>query len=68
MDRYDEEWSLLWWVRVDGHARIVETGPEMRCGIDMLVDKYAQYRPMVPTGPLIAIEAASWISWEAAGH
>ena len=26
-DAYDEDWDRLWWVRVDGSARMVEDGP-----------------------------------------
>src|SRR5260370_32259642 len=28
VDHYEDDWSSLWWVRVDGTARIVETSPQ----------------------------------------
>ncbi len=67
VDRYDEDWSLLWWIRVDGQARVVEQGPELEAAINLLVEKYEQYTAAVPTGPVVWIEAARWSSWEAAG-
>src|ERR671935_2729089 len=26
VDHYEEDWSRLWWVRVDGRAEVVESG------------------------------------------
>ena len=28
VDRYDEDWSLLWWVRLQGRARVLDDGDE----------------------------------------
>jgi PPOX class probable F420-dependent enzyme len=58
VDHYDEDWSRLWWVRVDGTATIEEGA-----GIDALAAKYAQYRDQRPEGPLIAIAPERWRSW-----
>ena len=51
VDHYEDDWTRLWWVRVDGAARIDESEP----GLDALAAKYAQYRDQRPQGPLIAI-------------
>ena len=61
VDHYDEEWSHLWWVRVDGVAEVVESEP----AIDALAAKYAQYRAARPSGPVIAITPERWRSWAA---
>ena len=59
VDHYEEDWSELWWVRVDGVAKVV--GSER--AIDVLAEKYAQYRESRPAGPVIAIEPERWRSW-----
>jgi PPOX class probable F420-dependent enzyme len=61
VDHYDEEWSRLWWVRVDGVAEVVDSEP----AIDALAAKYEQYRAARPSGPVIAITPERWRSWAA---
>jgi len=65
VDRYDDEdWSALWWVRVDGSGRIVAAGDdEHRRAVDLLAAKYAQYRDRRPEGPVIAIDIGRWTAW-----
>ena len=43
VDHYDEDWTTLWWVRIDGRARIA-TGDERDRALALLGDKYEQYR------------------------
>jgi PPOX class probable F420-dependent enzyme len=59
VDHYEEDWSQLWWVRVDGVAEVIESD----AAIDDLADKYEQYRSARPTGPVIAISPDRWRSW-----
>lgn len=55
-DEYDDEdWSRLWWVRVDGTAEVVETEPARTELAEHLVEKYEQYRQTPPAGPVIRI-------------
>ena len=63
VDDYVEDWSLLWWIRVDGTARVLESGSEFDQAIELLVDKYEQYRYKRPPGPVIAIDITSWRAW-----
>ena len=63
-DRYDEEWSSLWWVRADGNARIVTEGLEHGQAIGWLVAKYPQYQSHPPQGPVIIVVATRWSSWK----
>jgi PPOX class probable F420-dependent enzyme len=58
-DHYEEDWSRLWWVRVDGPAAVIESD----AAIDALVAKYEQYRAARPAGPVIAVEPEQWRSW-----
>jgi PPOX class probable F420-dependent enzyme len=63
VDHYDDDWSRLWWVRVDGHGRIVDDGGERSEAIRLLTDKYAQYRAVPIPGPVVALEIEAWTSW-----
>jgi PPOX class probable F420-dependent enzyme len=65
VDHYDDDWSRLWWVRVDGPARVVEGGAEHAAAIARLASKYAQYRDAPPTGAVVAVEARQWRAWAA---
>src|SRR6266536_2061058 len=51
VDRYDEDWTRLWWVRLDGPARVVDDAAEARRAVDALVAKYPQYAEHRPSGP-----------------
>ena len=62
-DHYAEDWDTLWWVRVDGHARIVEDRAAARHPLDLLAGKYEQYVQARPAGPVIVIDAARWTGW-----
>jgi PPOX class probable F420-dependent enzyme len=43
VDRYDEDWTRLCWVIVEGRAEILTGGPERADAVDLLRAKYAQY-------------------------
>ncbi len=60
VDHYEPDWSRLWWVRLDGLARVV-TDDAM---IELLVDKYSQYRAKPPPGPVIDVTITRWTGWE----
>jgi PPOX class probable F420-dependent enzyme len=66
VDHYDDaDWSRLWWVRVDGRARVVSTGAERKRAVAPLVAKYPQYRATPPPGPAIVVEHLTWRTWSA---
>jgi PPOX class probable F420-dependent enzyme len=67
VDHYHEDWRRLWWVRADGRARLVEGGPELRLLLDVLRERYVQYRQVELIGPAIVVDVESWSGWEAAG-
>jgi PPOX class probable F420-dependent enzyme len=62
---YDEDWSTLWWVRVDALATVEDGGATWQQGIDLLVARYAQYRDDPPRGPVIRMLAQRWSGWAA---
>jgi PPOX class probable F420-dependent enzyme len=61
VDHYEEDWSSLWWVRVDGAAEVLQS----ERAVDALAVKYEQYRSARPAGPVIAITPERWRSWVA---
>jgi len=63
VDHYEEDWSALWWVRLDGTARVVESASERQGALERLAAKYPQYRATVPPGPVIAIDVQTWRCW-----
>ncbi|MFI1166526.1 TIGR03668 family PPOX class F420-dependent oxidoreductase [Streptomyces sp. NPDC020801] len=64
VDRFDEDWDRLWWVRADGEARVIENELAYEL-VDALVDKYEQYRERRPAGPVIEIRVSRWSGWVA---
>ena len=65
VDRYDDDWSRLWWVRLDGAARVVRTGPAHRRGLALLIDKYEVYATQPPPGPVIEVRVENARGWSA---
>jgi len=62
IDHWDEDWSLLWWVRLSGQARVVEQDAR---GLELLQAKYPQYRADPPAGPFIVVAVESRREWRA---
>jgi PPOX class probable F420-dependent enzyme len=62
VDRYDDDWTALWWVRADGTAQVLTTSP---AAVDALAGKYPQYRAAPPPGPFLEIQVRRWSAWSA---
>jgi PPOX class probable F420-dependent enzyme len=60
VDRYDEDWTTLWWVRVDGCGRVIEEGEERGHALGLLAAKYEQYWGTPPPGPVLALDIEHW--------
>lgn len=65
VDHYVEDWSQLWWVRVDGLAEIHQSGEEMATGYYLLRRKYVQYERVALDGPVVTVRVRRWASWHA---
>ncbi|HEX4531963.1 MAG TPA: TIGR03668 family PPOX class F420-dependent oxidoreductase [Acidimicrobiia bacterium] len=65
VDHYDDDWTVLWWVRVSGQGRVVDRGPARDAAVDLLATKYEQYRHQRPAGPVLVIDITRIISWQA---
>jgi PPOX class probable F420-dependent enzyme len=65
IDTYDDDWSRLWWVRLDGRARIADEAAEIEWALRSLREKYPQYRDHPPAGPFVALDIHEWVGWSA---
>ena len=66
-DHYDEDWSALWWVRVEATARIV-TGSTRGRAVQALAHRYPQYAALPPEGPVVGSWVTHWSGWQATEH
>ncbi len=62
-DRYDDDWSRLWWVRADGDAAVEHDGEPREAALDALAARYPQYRERRPDGPVIRVRVNRWSGW-----
>lgn len=63
VDHYDHDWTRLWWVRVDGTARIVDDRADAMHAVDLLARRYEQYARTRPAGPVVAIAMDRISGW-----
>ncbi len=67
-DRYEEDWSQLWWARADGSARVVapDEEPALRAhALGALAARYPAYVDRPPAGPLVVMTVERWSGWRA---
>ena len=67
VDHYAEDWSALWWVRVDGTAAVHHEGALRDHALAALAAKYPPYAAAPPAGPLLVVTPLRWAGWTAAG-
>ena len=65
VDRYDDDWSELWWVRASGMAREVTSADERERALTALAAKYPPYADHPPSGPVVAIQVDRVSGWAA---
>ena len=68
VDDWDEDWTRLRWVMVDGTAAVLPEGPERTRALAALVAKYPQYAAMDlarVVGAVIVITPAQTRAWTA---
>ena len=64
VDRYDEDWTHLAWVMVEGVAMILENGDEREAAAALLVAKYVQYETLPLDGrPIVRVEIERANEW-----
>jgi PPOX class probable F420-dependent enzyme len=65
VDHYEDDWSRLWWIRLRGRARVLDGGEEHDRALELLAEKYPQYRTEPPTGPVLAVDVTEVRDWSA---
>ena len=65
VNRYDDDWTPLWWVRASGIAREVTSIDERERALAALATKYAPYTAHLPSGPVVAIQVERVAGWAA---
>jgi PPOX class probable F420-dependent enzyme len=65
-DHYDDaDWDALWWVRADGHGRVLSPGEsEAQRAIALLQQRYPQQQS---AGAVLAVDVERWSGWAAWG-
>jgi PPOX class probable F420-dependent enzyme len=66
VDHYEDDWTRLWWVRVDGTAQVVIDDAQAQRAIDLLAKRYEQHAADRPGGPVVAIHIDRLTGWRGA--
>jgi PPOX class probable F420-dependent enzyme len=69
VDVWDEDWSRLAWVIVEGRAEVLTSGDRFGRAIDLLEEKYPQYRALRldrTQGTVVAVTPTRVLSWRGA--
>jgi PPOX class probable F420-dependent enzyme len=67
IDRYDEDWTRLRYVIIQGEAGLLTKGADFSRAVDLLLAKYSQYRAMGldrETGLVIRVKPARVTDWQ----
>ena len=67
IDHYDEDWSALRYVIIQGQARLLTAGVDFSRGADLLIAKYPQYRALGldrEAGLMIQVTPGTVIHWQ----
>jgi PPOX class probable F420-dependent enzyme len=64
VDHYDDaDWDALWWVRAEGHGRVLDSAnPEAQRAVALLRQRYPQQRG---AGAVLAVDVERWSGWAA---
>jgi PPOX class probable F420-dependent enzyme len=66
VDHYAEDWTALWWVRIDGTAAVHDDGGLRTRALAALAAKYPPYAAEPPDGPVLVVSPLRWSGWTAA--
>lgn len=67
IDHYEEDWTRLRYVIIQGEAELLTGGAEFSRGVDLLRIKYSQYRTLAlnrDSGLMIRVKAAAVTQWQ----
>jgi PPOX class probable F420-dependent enzyme len=64
VDHYEEDWQRLWYILVSGEAELILEGKEQEGAVELLRQKYRQYRDMdIDQNPVIKIIPTRVVTW-----
>lgn len=68
VDHYEDDWTELWWVRVDATAAVIgegsgDTRTERVIALGLLAEKYPQYRVDPPVGAVLRLDISRLVGW-----
>jgi PPOX class probable F420-dependent enzyme len=66
VDEYDEQWTRLRWVMVEGRAEVLTAGDAFTRAADLLLAKYPQYRALGldrSEGAIVRLAADRIVAW-----
>ncbi len=64
IDHYDEDWQRLGYVQLRGKAELLNHGSEYQRAVDLLTEKYEQYKELSLEGrPVIKISVERTVTW-----
>lgn len=68
VDRYEDDWTRLAWVRIEGAAAVQERGEEHPAALEALRARYPQYGEMgLEALPLIVVTPERVVGWRWGG-
>jgi PPOX class probable F420-dependent enzyme len=63
VDHYADDWTALWWVRIDGTAAVHDDGHLRARALTALVAKYEPYAAAPPDGAVLVVTPVHWSGW-----
>ncbi len=64
IDRYDDDWTKLAWVRIEGRATVLQSGTDWPAALSALRSRYRPYETMALEDlPLLRIRPERVVSW-----
>jgi PPOX class probable F420-dependent enzyme len=63
VDHYEEDWTRVWWIRVDGRGRVINDDADRERAVAALRAKYHQYEHVGIPGAVLAIDVDRWLGW-----
>jgi PPOX class probable F420-dependent enzyme len=64
IDRYEDDWAKLAWVRIEGLATVLDSGKDWPAALGALRSRYPQYESMALEDlPLLRIRPERVVSW-----